>query len=57
MTVKISNEKIILTHNESEVTVYIKGATLTSWIYKSREQIFVSKKALYEGPKAIRGGM
>ncbi|KAI8894801.1 putative glucose-6-phosphate 1-epimerase-like protein [Globomyces pollinis-pini] len=58
MPVDTSNlDRVILTHGCSKVVIYYFGASLTSWIYKDIERIFVSKKAIYDGPKAIRGGI
>ena len=37
--------------------MYFLGATLTSWVNNSVDRIFVSSKAIYTGPKAIRGGI
>ncbi|KAK9804099.1 hypothetical protein WJX73_007409 [Symbiochloris irregularis] len=38
--------------------IYTHGAHLTSWISSSGEElIFVSKKAIFKPPKAIRGGI
>jgi D-hexose-6-phosphate mutarotase len=39
------------------VCVYLLGATVTSWVYKEQEQLFLSSKAVLAGPKAIRGGI
>ena len=37
--------------------VYQHGATLTSWAVGGRELLFLSPKAAFEAPKAIRGGV
>lgn len=52
--------KIVLHHKSSGASadVYLWGATLTS--YKTspeREMLFVSKEAVFDGKKAIRGGV
>lgn len=39
------------------VEVYLFGATLTSWVHQGRERIFVSPTAIWNGVKAIRGGI
>lgn len=46
-----------LTHGSSTAEVYAHGATLTSWKVNGIEQIFLSKKAVLDGSKAIRGGI
>lgn len=33
------------------------GATILSWKCKGREMLFVSKKAVFDNKKAIRGGI
>jgi glucose-6-phosphate 1-epimerase len=57
MPVDLKNDTVTLTHGDSEVTIYHFGASLTSWKYKGSERIFTSEKAIYTGPKAIRGGI
>lgn len=51
--------KIELKHGSgnSSVTVVPFGATIISWIVDGHEKIFVSKNALMDGTKAIRGGV
>ena len=39
------------------VTVYLYGATVTSWKANGEEQLFLSEKALLDGSKPIRGGI
>ncbi|KAJ5480720.1 hypothetical protein N7539_006614 [Penicillium diatomitis] len=39
------------------VTVYLYGATVTSWKTNGQEKLFVSKKAHMDGSKPIRGGI
>jgi len=41
----------------SEATVYLHGAHVTSWRVGGEEQLFVSKQAIFAPPKAIRGGI
>lgn len=42
---------------EYSVEVYHHGATVTSWKHQRKEQIFVSSIAVWNGVKAIRGGI
>jgi len=37
--------------------IYTHGATVTSWKYNGLEKIFCSTKAIFNGVKAIRGGI
>ncbi|KAJ5675479.1 hypothetical protein N7462_008376 [Penicillium macrosclerotiorum] len=39
------------------VTVYLYGATVTSWKANGQEQLFLSEKAHLDGSKPIRGGI
>jgi glucose-6-phosphate 1-epimerase len=41
----------------SSVTVLLHGATIVSYILHSRELLFVSSEAVFEPPKAVRGGI
>lgn len=41
----------------SRVQLYLFGSTLTSWTVNGKEMLFVSSKAIYNGNKAIRGGI
>jgi glucose-6-phosphate 1-epimerase len=46
------------TQTKASVDIYLFGATLTSWCNNDgRENIFVSSLALFNGVKAIRGGI
>ena len=51
--------KIVLKHGNgnSSLTVVPFGATIISWIVDDVEMIFVSKTAILDGSKAIRGGV
>jgi len=51
--------KIELKHGKgnSSVTIVPFGATIISWIVDGQERIFVSKDAIMDGSKAIRGGV
>lgn len=42
---------------EATACIHLHGATLISWVYKGKEQIFVSSKAIVDNKKAIRGGI
>jgi glucose-6-phosphate 1-epimerase len=42
-------------HNQAEV--HLHGATLTSWKVDGEELTFVSRNAVFDGKKAIRGGI
>ncbi|KAJ3149421.1 hypothetical protein HDU89_003785 [Geranomyces variabilis] len=58
MPVDASNPaKVILTHANASAEIYLFGATVTSWKVAGVEKIFLSKKALLDGSKAIRGGI
>lgn len=43
--------------NNTTCTVNLHGATVVSWRVNNQEQIFVSKEAVFDGKKAIRGGI
>ncbi|CAB3990399.1 glucose-6-phosphate 1-epimerase [Paramuricea clavata] len=50
--------KIVLKKDDlTEVHVYLHGGTVTSWKCKGKEILFVSKQAVFDGKKAIRGGI
>lgn len=42
---------------EATACIHLHGATLISWVYKNKELIFVSEKAIFDNKKAIRGGI
>ncbi|XP_070543415.1 uncharacterized protein [Ptychodera flava] len=49
---------VVLERSEdTSVTVHLHGATVTSWKCGGQEMIFVSKQAVYDNKKAIRGGI
>lgn len=51
-------DKVTLTRRtESSANVYMFGATLTSWNFKDQEVLFLSKDAIFNDKKAIRGGV
>ncbi|TPX67243.1 hypothetical protein SpCBS45565_g03937 [Spizellomyces sp. 'palustris'] len=50
-------DKVVVKHGDSTTEIYYYGATLTSWKPNGLERIFVSKQAILNGTKAIRGGM
>lgn len=51
--------KVVLhtTNGESSAEVYLHGCTLTSWKCHGEEKLFVSDSAIFNGVKAIRGGI
>ncbi|OAD76487.1 hypothetical protein PHYBLDRAFT_36080 [Phycomyces blakesleeanus NRRL 1555(-)] len=52
------NKSVVLTHpSGATANVALYGATVTSWVAEGEERIFVSKKAIRDGSKAIRGGI
>ncbi|KAJ3038892.1 hypothetical protein HDV00_012814 [Rhizophlyctis rosea] len=58
MPIDTSNpDKVILTSGNDSAEVYYFGATLTSWKVGGEERIFLSKNAILNGTKAIRGGI
>ena len=46
-----------LQFGNSEVNVHHQGAHLSSWLYQGKEQLFVSREAIFKPSKAIRGGV
>eukprot|EP00045_Choanoeca_perplexa_P009834 m.96266 g.96266 ORF g.96266 m.96266 type:complete len:343 (-) comp15044_c2_seq1:923-1951(-) len=50
-------QAVEIVKGDSKVVVHLHGATLTSWTYKGEELIFLSDKAIYNGKKALRGGI
>ena len=46
-----------LTSGDNAITVHHQGAHLSSWLHKGREQLFLSRNAVFEPTKAIRGGV
>ena len=46
-----------LQSGDNAITVHHQGAHLSSWLYKGYEQLFLSRKAIFEPTKAIRGGV
>lgn len=44
-------------NKEYSTDIYLHGATITSWKHKGIEKIFVSSIAIFNGIKAIRGGI
>lgn len=43
--------------NNTTCTVNLHGATVVSWRVNNQEQLFVSKQAVFDGKKPIRGGI
>lgn len=56
VSIKDNTIEAILPSGES-VTVYLYGATVTSWRANGQEQLFMSEKANLDGSKPIRGGI
>lgn len=53
----IENNVKLLGKDGSECLVNLFGATLTSWKNRGEEILFCSEKAVFDGKKAIRGGI
>ena len=51
--------KVVLTSDnyQHRCEIYFFGATVTSWIHNGTEKLFTSPVAIYNGEKAIRGGI
>lgn len=51
--------KVVLSAPDGSATaeVYLHGATLASWVVEGEERLFVSPKAAFQPPKAVRGGV
>ena len=49
--------QLTLQSGDNAITVHHQGAHLSSWLYKGKEQLFLSRKAIYEPTKVIRGGV
>ena len=47
----------MLSSGSASAELYLHGATLTSWKVDGEELLFVSPKAVFAPPKAIRGGV
>merc|ERR1712012_146145 len=43
--------------NNTTCTIDLHGATIVSWRVNNQEQLFVSKKSVFDGRKPIRGGI
>lgn len=54
-----SHAQVVLAAPDGSATasVYLHGATLASWSVGGRELLFVSPRAAFSPPKAIRGGV
>ncbi|XP_071964402.1 uncharacterized protein [Antedon mediterranea] len=52
-----TQEYITIHQGNSSVSVHLHGATVTSWKCDGQEMLFVSKNAIYNNKKAIRGGI
>ena len=47
----------LILNEKNKVTVWLHGATITSFISNGEEIIFVSKNSIFDNNKAIRGGI
>lgn len=56
VSIKDNTVEASLPSGES-VTVYLYGATVTSWKVSGQEQLFLSEKAHFDRSKPIRGGI
>lgn len=56
VSIKDNTVEASLPSGES-VTVYLYGATVTSWKTNGQEQLFLSERAHLDGSKPIRGGI
>ena len=43
--------------NNTTCTINLHGCTIVSWRVNNQEQLFVSKRSVFDGKKAIRGGI
>lgn len=43
--------------NNTTLTIHMHGATIVSWRVNNQEQLFVSKQAVFDNKKPIRGGI
>ncbi|XP_054714433.1 uncharacterized protein LOC129224059 [Uloborus diversus] len=50
-------DTITLSKGNSTVTVHLFGGTILSWTPQGKEALFVSQKSVFDGKKAIRGGV
>ena len=50
-------KKSTLQFGESVIIVHHQGAHLSSWVYQGKEQLFLSREAIYKPTKALRGGV
>ncbi|KAI3631398.1 hypothetical protein MIR68_010888 [Amoeboaphelidium protococcarum] len=55
--VQQKSDRIILSTQNSSAEVLLYGATVLSWKVGGVEQLFLSKKAILDGSKAVRGGI
>lgn len=50
-------EVVELINGSDCATIYLHGATITSWKVNGKELLFLSSKAVLDGSKPIRGGI
>ncbi|PVV00064.1 hypothetical protein BB559_000135 [Furculomyces boomerangus] len=48
---------VIIDTSGSVAVVYNHGATITSWVSQGKERLFLSKNAVFDNQKPIRGGI
>jgi D-hexose-6-phosphate mutarotase len=53
----IELEYVTLRNGNSEAKIYLHGAHVSSWKVNGNEKIFMSEQAVYNGNKALRGGI
>lgn len=49
--------RLVLRAGRGQAEVHLHGATLTSYRHAGRELLFLSDRAVFDGAKAIRGGV
>ncbi|ROT60935.1 putative glucose-6-phosphate 1-epimerase isoform X2 [Penaeus vannamei] len=57
MAVPATSVVVLDRGNNTTCTVNLHGATVVSWRVNNQEQLFVSKQAIFDGKRAIRGGI
>ncbi|PVU87948.1 hypothetical protein BB561_006104 [Smittium simulii] len=48
---------VLIDSSDSAVEIHPHGATITSWVAGGKQRLFLSKKAILDGSKPIRGGI
>ncbi|XP_050526189.1 uncharacterized protein LOC126896965 [Daktulosphaira vitifoliae] len=57
MASSVSSVVVLDRGNNTTCTINLLGATVVSWRVNNQEQLFVSKLAVFDGQKSIRGGI